>query len=76
MVNHHYLNDILEIVDGLKNERSNLKNKKILLVGANGFLGKYFVKVFEKIIEFSINIKECYLFTNRKSCIEFHQNSF
>jgi hypothetical protein len=22
------------------------------------------------------NIKECYLFTNRKSCIEFHQNSF
>ena len=51
MVNHHYLNDILEIVDGLKNERSNLKNKKILLVGANGFLGKYFVKVFEEIIE-------------------------
>lgn len=51
MVNHHYLNDILEIVDGLKKERSNLKNKKILLVGANGFLGKYFVKVFEEIIE-------------------------
>ena len=51
MKQQHYENDIIEIVNGIKKEYSILKSKKVLLVGANGFLGKYFVKVFEKIIE-------------------------
>ena len=47
----HYKSDIKEIVDGIGVSSHKFKNKKILLVGANGFLGKYFVKTFEKLIE-------------------------
>lgn len=47
----HYKSDIIEIVDGINFSINKLKNKKILLVGANGFLGKYFVKTFERLIK-------------------------
>jgi|TARA_B110000003_G_scaffold184587_1_gene183519 UDP-glucuronate decarboxylase len=43
-------NDILEIVENLKQETRLIRNKKILLLGHNGFLGKYFVKIFDQII--------------------------
>jgi len=42
--------DIKKIVDNLKREISSLNHKKILLLGSEGFLGKYFVKVFNDIL--------------------------
>ena len=42
--------DILEIIKNIKNEIKLINNKKILLLGSNGFLGKYFVKIFDQII--------------------------
>ena len=55
-------NDIDEIIINLKKEIKLINNKKILLLGFNGFLGKYFVKVFDKIIsEKKINIQiDCF----------------
>ena len=47
----HYKSDISEIIKRIGLETLKLRNKNILLVGANGFLGKYFVKCFEKILE-------------------------
>ena len=47
----HYKSDIKEIVDGIGTNSRKFRNKRILLVGANGFLGKYFVKTFEHFIE-------------------------
>ena len=47
----HYKSDISEIIKGIGLDALKLRNKNILLVGANGFLGKYFVKCFEKILE-------------------------
>jgi len=44
-------NDIEEIVSNLNNQISILNNKKILLLGSGGFLGKYFVRVFDYILE-------------------------
>jgi UDP-glucuronate decarboxylase len=44
-------NDIIEIISNLKNQISILNNKKILLVGSEGFLGKYFVRVFDYILK-------------------------
>ena len=46
----HYKSDISEIIKGIGLDALKLRNKNILLVGANGFLGKYFVKCFEKIL--------------------------
>ena len=43
-------NDIKEIVINLKNQIHNLNKKKILLLGSEGFLGRYFVKVFNEIL--------------------------
>mgnify|MGYP001304472924 CR=1 FL=1 len=47
----HYKSDIKEILDGIGSGYRKFRNKKILLIGANGFLGKYFVKTFESLIE-------------------------
>ena len=47
----HYKSDISEIIKRIGLETLKLRNKNILLVGANGFLGKYFVKCFEKILK-------------------------
>ena len=43
--------DIIEIISSLKNQINYFNNKKILLVGSGGFLGKYFVKVFDYILK-------------------------
>ena len=55
-------NDIFEIVQNLEKEIKFMKNKNILLLGHNGFLGKYFVKIFDQIIsDKKINLKvDCY----------------
>lgn len=54
--------DISEIVNNLNIEIKSIKNKNILLLGYNGFLGKYFVKIFDQIIsDKKINFKvDCY----------------
>ena len=43
--------DIYNITKTINSDFKKLKNKKILLVGYNGFLGKYFVDVFSKFSE-------------------------
>ena len=46
----HYLeNDIKEIVNNLKNFHNKFYGKKFFITGANGFLGKYFIKVIVEI---------------------------
>tara|TARA_B100000963_G_scaffold238678_1_gene208740 strand:- start:2832 stop:3866 length:1035 start_codon:yes stop_codon:yes gene_type:complete len=46
----YYLHsDIKEIVNNLKKYHSKLYGKKFLITGANGFLGKYFIKVITEI---------------------------
>tara|TARA_B100001121_G_scaffold306375_1_gene325730 strand:+ start:131 stop:1174 length:1044 start_codon:yes stop_codon:yes gene_type:complete len=62
MQNNFYENDIFEIISSINDCKKKLKNKKILLVGANGFLGKYFTEVFKELID-KENIKfklDCY----------------
>ena len=62
MQNNFYENDIFEIISAINDCKNKLKNKKILLVGANGFLGKYFTEVFKELID-KENIKfklDCY----------------
>ena len=51
MHNNFYKNDISEIISGIRDCKKKLKNQKILLVGANGFLGKYFTEVFKELID-------------------------
>ena len=46
MKNFYVESDIREILKNLNNEIYLLNKKKILLLGFNGFLGKYFVKIF------------------------------
>lgn len=58
--------DILEIVENIKDEIRLINNKKILLLGSNGFLGKYFVKIFDQIItekkaKFSVDCFDNYI---------------
>ena len=48
-------NDIEEIVSNLNNQIRFLNNKKILLLGSGGFLGKYFVRVFDYILKSTKN---------------------
>ena len=46
----YYLNsDIKEIVNNLKKYHSKFYGKKFFITGANGFLGKYFIKVITEI---------------------------
>tara|TARA_B100001057_G_scaffold159262_1_gene159851 strand:+ start:86 stop:1129 length:1044 start_codon:yes stop_codon:yes gene_type:complete len=51
MKNNFYKNDIFEIISGISDCKKKLRNKRILLVGANGFLGKYFTEVFKELID-------------------------
>ena len=46
---YYLLNDIREIVNNLKKYHRNFFGKKFLITGANGFLGKYFIKVILEI---------------------------
>ena len=46
----YYLDsDIEEIVNNLKKYHSKFYGKKFFITGANGFLGKYFIKVITEI---------------------------
>ena len=49
MIKEFYNNDINEIIQSIKKDSKKFKNKKILIVGSNGFLGKYFVEVFKNL---------------------------
>ena len=52
----YYLNsDILEICKNLKNYNNNFEGKKFLISGANGFLGKYFIK---SLTQMNMNLKK------------------
>ena len=52
----YYLNsDILEICKNLKNYNKNFEGKKFLISGANGFLGKYFIK---SLTQMNMNLKK------------------
>ncbi len=52
----YYLNsDILEICQNLKKYNKNFEGKKFLISGANGFLGKYFIK---SLIQMNVNLKK------------------
>ena len=42
---YYLLSDIKEIVNNLKKYHKKFFGKKFLITGANGFLGKYFIKV-------------------------------
>ena len=46
---YYLLSDIKEIVNNLKKYHKNFFGKKFLITGANGFLGKYFIKVILEI---------------------------
>ena len=52
----YYLNsDILEICQNLKKYNKNFEGKKFLISGANGFLGKYFIK---SLTQMNMNLKK------------------
>jgi UDP-glucuronate decarboxylase len=57
MKNYKNINhaDIKEIVNNLSSEINKFNKKKILLLGSEGFLGKYFVQVFNEILNSSNN---------------------
>jgi len=80
MSKNFYKNDIKEIVSSINNCKKKIQNKKILLVGANGFLGKYFVEVFNTIInESKIKLRvDCYdNFISSKTQLDlFKKNKF
>ena len=42
--NYYLQSDIKEIFNNLKHLKKNLSGKKFLISGANGFLGKYFIR--------------------------------
>jgi UDP-glucuronate decarboxylase len=65
-------NDILEIINNIKQDLHKINNKKILLVGYAGFLGIYFLKTFEKIlndysIKFKVNCYDSFVSSNVKA---------
>jgi UDP-glucuronate decarboxylase len=77
----HYRSDIKEIVDGIGVSSRKLRNKKILLVGANGFLGKYFVKTFERFIEnqkilFSLDCYDNHISSKKSEFSELSNNKY
>ena len=49
MTNLIHDNDITNIIQKIKKDAKKIVKKKILLVGYNGFLGKYFLEVFNKL---------------------------
>ena len=54
MIGKYYLDDdINEIVQNLKKYHKKLSGKKFLITGANGFLGKYFIKTIIEINKIS-----------------------
>ena len=56
MSEKYYLrSDIVEICKNLKYYKNSFEGKKFLISGANGFLGKYFVKT---LLEFNKLLKK------------------
>ena len=48
MTNIIHNNDIANIISQIKKDAKKITKKKILLIGYNGFLGKYFLEIFMK----------------------------
>ena len=72
MKNFYVESDIREILKNLNNEIYLLNKKKILLLGFNGFLGKYFVKIFDQIIyekkaSFQVDCYDNFISSSKKS---------
>ena len=49
MTNFLLETDIQQIVENLKDVSSNFSGKRILLTGGRGFLGRYFMEIFNQI---------------------------
>ena len=67
----NFFQDTQEIIKNVKSELFQLKKKKILLIGYNGFLGRYFVNVFNEIIKrnlctFSVDCYDNYISSDIK----------
>ena len=76
MSEKYYLNsDIKEIANNLKKDLKFFSGKKFLISGANGFLGKYFIKTLltinnslkkkVKIIAIDIKFDECEIYLDK-----------
>ena len=58
MTNIIHNNDIANIISQIKKDAKKITKKKILLIGYNGFLGKYFLEIFTQLnqkIEFDLD---------------------
>ncbi len=62
MKKNNFTDDIIRIFKSLSSkEKSYLKNKKILILGSNGFIGRYFLYFFDYLIKKKYKIKiDCY----------------
>ena len=62
MINNNFKNDTLRIFSSLTNKEKNfLKEKKILILGSNGFIGRYFVYFFNYLISLNYSLEiDCY----------------
>ena len=76
MIEKYYLNsDIKEICNNLKKYHKNFSGKKFLISGANGFLGKYFIKTLlvmnknlkkkVKILAIDIKFDKCEIYKDK-----------
>ena len=63
-----------------KSELNFFKNKKILILGSDGFIGSYFVEFFIKLIENKINVKvDCvdnHISSSKRKLSKFNKNFF
>ena len=60
-MNYFVKTDINEILNSLSDELHHLINRKVLLAGGNGFLGRYFIEI---INEFNLNNKDKIILTS------------
>ena len=62
MINNNFKNDTLRIFSSLTNkEKKFFKRKKILIIGSNGFIGRYFVYFFNYLISLNYSLEiDCY----------------
>ena len=50
-----YGNDLIEVVTALPNEVERLSGNRILIAGGGGFLGRYFLAIFDHLNEQVLN---------------------